>query len=311
MKHKLNRKKNNKKLKIVIVILIIIVFTSLSSTFGRYAINAINDFYLRSREFYFYSDKLDMNTSSFRVDNWSGVDDYNITINMNSRANNILAATYDIPYTISYTCSTNIICTISKTSGTIPATTNTDYFNVKITPNIQLKEGDKVFVEVTASTTTPYAKTIKGHFTLNVGKEALTYQIVDSVNSPYMELDITNTLSYYIVGEGFDTYNAGDKITDTVYMSLSDTNKAKCYSAKVTITFDPNVIVLDMINTNYLNAINVTNTTVNYFNYINGMTFKVDALSSTKVRFYKKDVTQNYTYPNTSGTASIVTLTSI
>lgn len=309
MNYKIKKNKKQRK-KIIIILLLIIAIISFSASFGRYAINAITDFYLRSKEFYFYSDKLSLNTPVFRVDNWSGVDDYNVTINMNSRANNILAATYNIDYSISYTCSTNAVCTLSKTTGTILSTTNTDFFNLTITPNQQLVEGDTVFVEITAQTTTPYAKIIKGQFVLKVGKEALTYKIVDSTDSPYLELDITNTLSYYTVSEAFGTYSVGDKITSDVYLGLTTENKAKCYSAEITLSFNPSTVVLDMNNTNYLNASNVTTTTVNYFNYINGLTFKIDAVSSTKVRFFKNDITQDYTYPNTGGTSPIITLTS-
>lgn len=303
-------KKNKKNYKLIIIFLIVIIVVSLTSSFGRYAINAVNDFYLRSKEFYFYSDKLTSNGSIFRVDNWSGIDDYNITINMNSRENNILATSYDINYNISYTCSDNIICTLSKESGTILSSTNADYFNIRITPNKQLKEGDKVYVELTASTTQPYTKAIKGQFILNVGKEELTYKIVDSPNNQYFDLDLTNTLSYYMVETAFDSYNVGDKLTEATFKSLSADKQAKCYSAEVTIKFDPNVEVLDMVNTNYLNALNVTNTTKNNYNYINGMTFKLEALSSAKVRFYKNNITKDYTYPNSSGTASIITVSS-
>ena len=62
---------------------------------------------MRSKEFYFYSDKLSENTSVFEVDNWSGVDDYNITIDMNSRKNNLEKTSYDIEYSVKANCETN------------------------------------------------------------------------------------------------------------------------------------------------------------------------------------------------------------
>ena len=63
------------------------------------------------------------------------------------------------------------------------------------------------------------------------------------------------------------------------------------------LSFDPNKTLLDITNSNYLNATSTTTTRINNYDYINGLTFKIDALSSTVVRFYKKDVTKNYTYP--------------
>ena len=75
---------------------------------------------------------------------------------------------------------------------------------------------------------------------------------------------------------------------------------AKCYSALITLSFDPTVVVLDMTNSNYLNATNVTTQNVSGINYTNGITFEVEPISSTIVRFYKNNVSQNYTYPITN-----------
>jgi hypothetical protein len=294
----------NKK-RILIIFCMIILLIPFTFTLSRYVSNKVNDFYTNSKEFYFNSDKLTTDNPVFSVENWSGVDNYTITINMNSRANEILAASYDIGYNISYTCSSNAICSLSKTNGVIYASTNKDYFNLVVTPNAQLKTGDKVAIEITATSTTAYTKTLKCRFTLVVGKENLSYAIVDSVNSPYLELNITNTLSYYNVKQAISGHAVGDKINVDTYLSLSDLDKLKCYSSTVTLTFDPTVIVLDLTDSNYLNAKNILSKTVNSYNYISGMTFNVEAISSTRVRFYKKDKTKDYSYPNSSNTSVI------
>ena len=313
MKKKINRfearRKYNRK-QLFIACIIIIYGVSLVTILGRYAIENVSGFFSKSNEFYFNSDKLDTNNPSYQIENWSGVDNYIITVNMNSNDNNLLSASYDINYNISYSCSSNIICQLSKESGTIYSNTNTDSFNLTITPNTQLKTGDKVFVEITAKASSPYEKTLKGRFTLIVGQEQLSYEIVDEENKSYFELNITNTLSYYIIEQAFDSYSVGQKITIETYLALSDENKNKCYSTIVTLKFDPNYIVLDMTNSNYLDSTKVTNTTKNSYNYINSITFKVDAVSSAKVRFYKMDETQDYTYPIVNND-SIVTVTNI
>ena len=309
-------KNNNKKImqkykkkQIVIIFIIIIYFASAVVVFGRYVQNNTNHFFTKSKEFYFYSDKLGDNNPMYQIDNWSGVDDYTITVNMNSNANNLLASNYDISYGISYYCSDNVVCQLSKTQGTILGSTNKDFFNLTITPNRQLSTGDRVWVQITANATSPFEKTIDARFTLVVGQENLTYEIVDSNNSPYMNLKITNTLSYYTVDQAFNTYSVGDKIPEDTYLGLSDENKDKCYSAIVTLTFNPGDVVLDMTSNAYLNATNVVNTTYNTYNYINSITFKVDAVSSANVRFYKNNQANNYTYPINNNT-SIVTLSS-
>ena len=300
--------KTYQKKQIIIILIILLCSLSFVIVFGRYVTNSVNNFFLRSKEFYFYSDKLSEKRDVFQVDNWSGVDDYTIIVNMNSRKNNIQVATYDIAYDISYTCSNNAICQLSKTSGIISKEDNTDSFNLTITPNTQLKTGDKVTVEIEATSKTSYTKTIKGKFTLVVGKENLTYQITDKPNNPYMDLRITNTLSYYIVDEAFGGYAQKDKIDIDTYLELSDQDKAKCYSNVVTMAFDPNKILIDITNENYQKATNVTTTVIDQKSYINSITLPIDAISSADIRFYKKDTSQDYTYPN-SNSESVVEVT--
>lgn len=300
--------KNRKKKIIVICVLVSVIF--FTSVFARYMLNKYNDFYSRTKEFYFNSDKLGENSPIYQIENWPGLDEYTITINMNSNKNNLLSTSYDIGYDISYTCSDNVICNLSKASGVIYSSTNKDYFTLRIVPNTALKTGDKVTVQIAARAKSPYQKTLNAKFNLMVGQEKISYEIIDSPGNPYLELSISNTLSYFTVNGAFDSYNVGDKITRDIYKGLSEENKQKCSSAVIKLSFDPNDILLDMTNNNYLNATNVTNTTKDSYNFINGITFKVDAITSTKIRFYKIDATKNYTYPiqNNSPIISVVTL---
>ena len=306
--------RKNRKYKIKQIILMIGILLSVVSfvaIFGRYVTNSINNFFVRTKEFYFYSDKLsDGNSAVYQIDNWSGVDDYVITINMNSRKNNLKSASYDIGYKISYKCTDNAICQLSKTEGIIYSNNNSDYFNLTITPNRQLETGDKVVVEIEAKSTAKYQKTLKGKFTLVVGKEKLSYQITDKPQNPYMELSLTNTLSYYIVNEAFGNYSVNNKIDIDTYLALTEENKAKCSSAIVTISFNPEQVLLDITNESYSKAKNIETTTVNGKTYINKFTILIDAISSTDLRFYKVDVSKDYTYPN-GNEPSVLSITSI
>lgn len=286
------------KKQIIIVLAILLCAVSFAVVFGRYVTNSMNNFFFRSKEFYFFSDKLSASKSVFQIDNWTGVDSYPLIINMNSRKNNIQVATYDIDYDITYTCSDNAICQLSKTSGTIAKEDNTDSFTVTITPNTQLKTGDKVIVEITATSKTTYEKVLKGRFTLVVGQEQLTYQITDKPGNPYMDVRLTNTLSYYNVKEAFGDYDAKDKIDSDTYLALSDEEKAKCYSSIVKIDFDPNEVLVDVTSESYQNATNITTVPIGDKNYINSITLSIDAISSADLRFYKVDTSKDYTYPN-------------
>ena len=91
MKKSVKRQKitHNKK-RLILICLLFIFLLPFTTTFGRYTLNNVKEFFNRSREFYFSSDKLGEENPLFLIDNWSGVDDYTITVNMNSRKNNIL-----------------------------------------------------------------------------------------------------------------------------------------------------------------------------------------------------------------------------
>ena len=182
---------------------------------------------------------------------------------------------------------------------------------MRIIPNTQFDIGDVVDIKIKASTTSPYIKEISAEFQLIIGKEKVSYEIVDSPKMPYLDLDITNTLSYYTVSQSFGSFEVGNRISRDTYFGLSDMDKQKCYSALITLQFDPKFILLDMTNENYINSTQVTKTSKDSYDYINGITFRIDANTGTRVRFYKTDITKDYTYPNAGGTQPIITVTTI
>lgn len=293
-----NKKKSTKmkKNKIIFLMIMLVIFIFITTVFGRYITSSIHDFFLRSKEFYFYSDKLKEEGANYQVENWSGVDSYEIVINMNSRSNNLNVTSYDIDYDISYEYSDNIKCDISKTSGTIYASTNSDSFNIMLTPNTKLDTGDTVWVEITATSKGPYKKTLIGKFTLVVGKENLSYTIDDIANRQYLELKITNTLSYYTVEQSFDSHKVGDRLTIDEYLSLSEEIKRKCYSARVNINFNPENVLIDITNGTYKDGTNVQTTKIDGYTYVDSFSLSIDAITSVNIRFYKTDVTKDYTY---------------
>lgn len=295
--------------KVAFVLSSIVILASFGVTFGRYAYIEVRDLYFASKNFYFNSDKLDVKLARYQVDNWSGAEDYPIKFNMDSYKNNNVFSTSDISYDITYRCSSNVICSIDKTEGVITASKHVDSFTVIIEPNAIFEDGDTAWLEVDAHSTAPYEKTLSGRFVLKIGKIGTTYEIVDKVGSPYFDLNITNTLDYYIVEEEFGDYDLNQRLDINTYLGLSDENKAKCTSVFVNLNFDPEVTILDMTNEKYLSATDVRHETLrDGFEYVNGISFKVDALSSVYVRFYKSDTTQNYTYPFVNS-SSIVDVT--
>lgn len=287
--------KNKKKLILLFAFILLFFFIS---TYGRYIYNGIKDYYLSTKKFYFNSDKLSTNTNIYQLDNWSGVEPVSITFNIDSRKNNLVATTSDVYYDISFTCSSNVTCTSTKTNGVILANTNVDSFEVLMTPNTTLQNGDSVWLEIEANSTSPYQKSLKGKFTIRVSTIGLSYEIIDQRYRAYLDFDITNTIDFYTVLEAFDAYSVGDKIEINEYLNLSDANKNKCASAVIILTFDPNILRLDMTSEFYQNKISETTTLLNDGNhYVNSFKFKVSAISSSAVRFYKLNTNNNYTYP--------------
>lgn len=300
MKKLLKNKKN-----IYIILGITFIIFSIGITLGRYIYNDIRDFYLASKSFYFNSDKLTPLRGIYQIDNWSGVDTYTLTINLNNIKNNLVHAESDIEYEINYTCSNNANCSVSKTQGILYSEKQTDYFSATISPNTTLTNKDEVWIEIVAKSTYPYKKTLSARFILKVGIPGISYSIYDEAKRPYFDLSVTNTTDYYLVKEAFGIYSINQRIDYNTYMSLSDNDKAKCALPLITLTFDPQVVILDMTNTAYLNVETYTTIQINNHSYVNSISFRIALESSETVRFYKANANADYTYPIVNETSIV------
>ena len=60
-----------------------------------------------------------------------------------------------------------------------------------------------------------------------------------------------------------------------------------------------------MTDTNYKNRLSTETTNIGNNKYISGFSFKVNATSNEKIKFYKNDITKNYTYPIINDTSEI------
>lgn len=304
--------KIKEKKRIILIIFIILLNCGYALTAGRYAYNEIKSYFVRTNKFYFNCDKLSASGSNIEMTNWSGVGQYTVEFNMNNYSNRLLRSEENIEYDITYQCSSNVICSIvnNKTNGTITTATNSDSFTIVITvpTDVVLHDKDKVELYVETNATSPYRKKLYGNIRLVVGHYGLSYEIEDSVNSPYLSIKNTNTLDYYVVKTAFNNYNAGAQIDMETYQALSASEKQNCASAIITLRFDPNVILLDMTSEFYQNAFDIETVQINNYEYIKAFSFKIDAMSSSNIKFYKKTVSNNYSYPNENAN-SIITVT--
>lgn len=298
--------RKNKKVSITIL-LILIAILSLGLTFSRYIYNVINNYILESQGFYFNSNTLNINNKDYKINNWDGVNPYTLTIDLNNRKNNLKSTNSDITYEVEVICPNTVTCSSSKTTGVIYKNQKTDSFTVSVTPKRAFSTGEDVTIQIKSTSTSPYEKTLSATYTIGVEKSKFTYNITDSSGSKFLTLNLTNSVAYYQVEKAFASYQVGDQLSMEIYSTLSKEQKANCYSAKVTLTFNPRDILLDMANLTYINRLTNSETInqIDDFNYITGYSFKVDASSSEKVIFYKKNTTKDYTYPITNNNSIV------
>lgn len=304
-KKKLKLKKinlNSKQKLIAILVALFIVTLTLVTTFGRYAYNMYQNYILESQGFYFNSSVMSMNGSNHSINNWDGVNAYPLVIDLNNKKNDLLWTKSDITYEATVECSANIRCVLNKTEGIVRSSAQFDSYTITIYPVGNFTENQTAQVKTKAKSTYPYVKELSTTYNIGIETSNFSYKITDSVGSKYLVLELTNAFTYYKVETAFTGHNVGDNISVEEYNSLTSAQKANCISARVTLSFNPNDVLLDMTDSTYKNKLtnSETTTTINNYQYVTGFQFKMEASSNTKIIFYKTDSTKDYTYPSNS-----------
>ena len=294
MKYIREHKKNS-----VCFLIVLIIFLTITVTFGRYIKNIVNNFILETKAFYFNSSILSMNGKNYSIVNWDGVNSYTLNIDLNNRKNDERYTKTDIVYSISVDCPSTVQCSLNKNSGIIHPEDTSDGYVITVSPRQNFYEGDTVTIRTEVESSLPYHKTMSATYTIGVERSDFSYDIVDSVNSKYLVINFTNSITYYQVSEAFGSYSVGDQIGLDDYNALQDSEKDKCFSAIITVEYDPHKLLVDMTNNLYLNRLstNYQEMTINGFSYVSKFSFKVPASSNSSIIFYKDDISKNYTYP--------------
>ncbi|MBQ6284861.1 MAG: hypothetical protein IJK67_00925 [Bacilli bacterium] len=294
-----------KRRKILIILIMIILLLPLGITFSRYVTENIKNYLMEANNFFFNSDKLVSGGITYGINNWGGASNIEIQFELNNHKNNILTSDADISYTLTTTCdNTLILCNLNSNSGVIQVAEKTDNFTLTIIPVRAFADNESITATVTASSSSPYEKTLSATFVVTVGRRGVDYQITDSVGSPYLIFTVTNALDTYKVITPFGDYTAGHLLTIDEYLALSSADKAKCASVVITLSFDPSVIIIDT--TSDIVASSTTQTTAYQgVNYISSITFPMDMMMSQEVRFYKRNSSIDYTYPIVNNTPVI------
>ena len=293
----------------IIVMVFLSIFVVLSFTAGRYIKNIINSYILETKAFYFNSTVLGVNGKNYVIRNWDGVNSYNLMIDLNNRKNDKIHTNFDIEYEVTVSCPETVTCHLNKTSGVIHPDTNEDNYQITVNPIASFHEGDDIRVTTTATSKSPYRKSMSATYIIQVETSKFSYEIKDKENDKYLKIIFTNSVPFYKVSEAFSTYQVGDLISLDAYKNLGD-NQSKCYSAIVTVEYDPNTLLVDMTNNNYLNRLDspYQEQTINGYQWVSKFAFKVDASSSNEIIFYKNNPSMDYTYPKNNN-SSIINVT--
>ena len=299
-----------KKRRLIIILVLLVIVLPVGITFSRYITESIKNYIMEANNFYFNSDKLVYGGTTYGINNWGGVGNIEIQIQLNNHKNNILTSDSDIAYTLTTSCDASaVICTLDSNSGVIYRDEKTDNLVLTVNPRRAFNDGESITVGVSATSSSPYVKTLSATFVITVGTRGINYEIRDTVGSPYFLFTITNAQDTYKVITAFGGHQAGELLTTSQYLALSAQDKQNCASALITLSFNPNTVILDTTSDIMKNA-SYTTSLYDGIDYISSITFKVDVLSSTEIRFYKRNSSANYTYPITNQTP-IVTFTAI
>ena len=299
-------KKLKKKYLVLILIFAIPLFLYGTYTFAKYITEKYFSYYSSSKDFYFSSNILKEDNPLYQINNWLGIGQFTINFDLLSKKNDYVFTDYDIAYEASVTCPSDVICELDKTTGVIYSASHSDTLQISVVPTRLYTEGERVTIQINARTTSPYVRELSARYEYVVGKTGVTYEIDDSVNSPYLSLKITNAINYCTVIEAFDDYSVNDAIDVEHYLQLPSNKKSKCVSQYANISFDPWNVYLDTTGEILKKS---TYTTMNYNgkNYVNSLRFVLEPQSSVEVKFYKVYAWNNYSYPNGNSTSIINT----
>ncbi|MBQ1813153.1 MAG: hypothetical protein II119_04330 [Bacilli bacterium] len=301
-------KKINRRDKMVILVVLIVLLSIGAVTMSKYIIEEFHSYYLNAKHFYFTSNRLKKDNPVYLVNNWSGVESFDISFDLLSEKNSLVYSDYDIPYQVTYVCPNDVTCTLDKPTGTIyeSSLTHSDRVTLSITPNRNYTENERLVISIKAKSTAPYKEELNAQFEYVVGKQGITYEIEDEANRPYLLLKVTNAISHCTVTEAFGNRQIGDLIDINVYKTLSEADKAKCKGEDISISFNPNVTIIDTTD-NILDKYTYQTTTISGIDYVSSLDFVVDPVSTAVIKFYKINPTIDYTYPITNST-SIITV---
>ena len=153
---------------------------------------------------------------------------------------------------------------------------NISRLKIVVTPKEPIQKNETITVKIKANTQEPYKKEISCEITLRIKQVVVnSYTIEDVPNRNYAVLKIVN---------------------------------AQDSGMPITLEFNPNVVRLDVNDEAYVERVSGSEET-NSSGYVKKFTFTMNKESAKNIKFYKVDMSKDYTYPS-GDTTPVVTVTS-
>ena len=204
MKHARKNIQTHKQFMLFFGLLVLIMCTALlAKTFSKYVVVEQETHIQESTAFYLESDVLTEEGKHYTVSNWNGIETQNIAFNIKNYTNNLLKTEEDIVYQLTTNVTNNednaISVQIKNAQGEEVHTASmqaiqgfqTQKYVLEITSHATLEEGRTFSIEVIATATSAYTKTLKATITLQVGTSPnYTVQLEEAENGEYVALHL-------------------------------------------------------------------------------------------------------------------------
>lgn len=281
------------------VILIALVALITSPMLAKYIREEDRDVGVNAEKFYFTIDLLGdtvVDTQLSKTFDLYGGDDKELSFKVQNYFDDYRITESNVSYTVSY----EVILPTGSTYDENKVTLN-DTGNQSLTGNTK---SDKVYtlniedgydnltqIKVTVKSTTPYVKEMILTFVLNTFSSEFSYYIIDSVNSLYAELIITSNIKI------------------DVEQLVIDFNEVNSTSAALQIDTS-NTYLLDVIDGSLVLETNKIPDGQTYLKSVTN-TVAINAGEAVSFKFFKSDITKNYSLSNTqgNGVSSVYTVT--
>ena len=173
-----------------------------SYTFAKYVFDRTYDNYLLSKDFYFESNILSRVGNEYSTDDWDASSVYDISFQLNNFIDDLRWTSENVPYNISVDCDPsvagNVSCTTSNGTinySSLNGTTNIVHILLSNPNNLEFDNDDYVDMSITATSTSPYRKSITASIRIGVNYNGITYVIKDNADQKYFDLMLANSTS--------------------------------------------------------------------------------------------------------------------